>query len=149
MLIYNPTNNACSYSPSNKLFLSILHLHVLYTSNIYSCRKASLKYSLITVCLFLPLLPFPPLRLSFLFTSFITVSCSTFTVYCNKHNQHFTVAHNTHPSVVLQIFIGHITCRESVHFHYFPKRHSIDFILTFLPYILYYMYIEQNVTKTA
>jgi len=36
-----------------------------------------------------------------------------------------------------------------VHFYYFPEIHSIDFILTFVPYIFYYMYNEQNTTKAA
>jgi hypothetical protein len=36
-----------------------------------------------------------------------------------------------------------------VHFHYFPKRHSINFILTLVSDIFYHMYNERNTTKTA
>ena len=51
---------------------------------------------------------------------FRNISCSTFTIWCNKHKRYFTVTHNTLPFCCTTKFLfSHITCCKFLHFHYF------------------------------
>ena len=80
------------------MFLFIVHIQVLYTCNLCFSLKLSLKYPLILFFYIFSIssFTFSSLPTLYYFMPFRNISCSTFTIWCNKHNQQFTVTHIFH-----------------------------------------------------
>jgi len=92
--------------------------------------KVSLKYMLIVIFLFFPLLPFSNPTYLHYFMSFRNISCSTFTIWCNKSNRHFTVIDTLTLSATLQILIG---LYDLLQFCYFLTIHFIHSVIFLSP----------------
>ena len=72
------------------IYVDYKNAHKLHFS-----MKGSLKHKLVVSFLFLPLLPLSNPPYLHYFMPFRNISCRTFTIWCNKNNQHFTVT-DTH-----------------------------------------------------
>ena len=69
-----------------------------------SSLKVVFRYLIILISLFL-FLSYSNYPYLHYFMPFRNISCSTFTIWCNKHNQHFTVTHNTqHSADILSLY---------------------------------------------
>jgi hypothetical protein len=87
-----------------------------YTHNLCFTMKRSLKYTLVGIVLFLPSLPVSNPPSLHYFMPLRSISCSTFTICCNKHNQHLTVNHNS------QSFCSSTVSRLAFHLKQMPLR---------------------------
>jgi hypothetical protein len=84
------------------------------SSNLYFPLKGTLKNTLILFFLFIPLLSSFYVPALYYFMPSRNNSCRIFTVYCNKHNQHFTVTHNTDPFFCSAINLSSILFEASL-----------------------------------